>query len=87
MSESTPCEIKDYSGSDFTCITFYPDLSKFKMQILDNNIMSLFKKRVYDMAGIYSKYISVYYNDEKIKINTFSDYVDLYLPNNTLPKI
>jgi len=36
------------------------------MRALDDSIMALFKKRVYDLAGIYCKKINVYYNDEKI---------------------
>lgn len=37
---------------DFTCVTFWPDLSKFKMKKLDGDILSLMTKRVYDLAGV-----------------------------------
>lgn len=38
-------------GDDYTCITFKPDLSKFKMTMLDDDIVGLMIKRVYDLAG------------------------------------
>jgi hypothetical protein len=37
---------------DFTCITFKPDLGRFKMDSLDKDIIALFTKRAYDMAGV-----------------------------------
>ena len=42
----------DNNVFDYTCITFKPDLQKFKMTHLDNDIVSLFTKRAYDMAGV-----------------------------------
>ena len=51
------------------------------MKKLDNDIISLLKKRVYDMAGILGNHVKVYLNDTHIKIKNFSDYVDLYLKN------
>jgi hypothetical protein len=40
---------------DFTCITFYPDLARFNMTHLDEDIVSLLSKRVYDVAGTDSR--------------------------------
>lgn len=37
------------------------------------------KKRVYDIAGIYSDRIKVHLNGEKININKFTDYVNMYI--------
>ena len=61
MLKFDPPEIKDYSGDDFTSITFEPDLSRFGMEKMDEDIISLFKKRVYDMAGITPKGGNVYF--------------------------
>lgn len=46
-SRSNP-EIKDIKAKDddFTCITFSPDLARFKMEKLDDDIISLMIKRV-----------------------------------------
>ena len=45
-------EIKKYDKEDFTSITFEQDLSRFKMDKLDDDTISLFIKRVYDLAGV-----------------------------------
>ena len=71
-------EIKKYDKEDFTSITFEPDLSKFKMEKLDDDIIALFMKRVYDMAGVTPKSVNVYLNDEKLKIKNFQDYITMY---------
>ena len=72
-------EIKDYNGDDFTCITFEPDLKRFGMQIMDEDIVSLFKKRVYDMAGVTPKNVSVYLNGEKLLVDNFEKYINMYI--------
>ncbi len=74
-----PQIINNYDGEDFTRITFEPDFKKFKMSEMDDDIISLMKKRVYDVAGTTPERINVYLNDKKIKISKFSDYIDLYI--------
>lgn len=44
--------ITNYSGKDYTVVTFYPSFKDFKMERLDDDIYSLLTKRVYDMAGL-----------------------------------
>ena len=71
--------IEDYGEDDFTCITFQPDLSRFGMTELDDDIVALFEKRVFDMAGITPKNVSVYLNGKKLKVKNFQDYINMYL--------
>lgn len=71
----TACKADD----NWTCITFKPDLARFGMDTLDEDICALMRKRVYDLAGILGKTVKVYLNGEKLPIRTFQDYVDLYL--------
>ena len=71
--------IEDYGEDDFTCITFQPDLSRFGMTELDDDIVALFEKRVFDMAGITPKNVSVYLNGKKLKVKNFQDYIHMYL--------
>ena len=66
---------------DFTCITFYPDLKKFKMQSMDADTVSLLTKRAYDLAGVSDSKVKVLLNGQKIEIKNFVDYCDLYLNN------
>ena len=71
--------IEDYSKDDYTCITFEPDLSRFGMTELDDDIVALFEKRVFDMAGITPKSVSVYLNNKKLNVKNFEDYIHMYL--------
>lgn len=80
-------EIKNSTKKGLTTITFQPDLKRFGLETLDNNIISLFKKRVYDIAVNTHKNINVYYNNEKILIKKFEDYIKLYLPDDNCNKI
>mmetsp|Transcript_63109 Transcript_63109/g.116386 ORF Transcript_63109/g.116386 Transcript_63109/m.116386 type:complete len:1885 (-) Transcript_63109:169-5823(-) len=65
-------------GKDHTKVTFYPDLAKFGMTRLDEDIVALMKKRVIDAAGSTSKKCKVYLNDNMVAVKEFKDYVDLY---------
>lgn len=65
---------------DYTQVTFEPDLKKFKMKSIDNETLSLLKKRVYDLAGCSPSTVSVYLNGKKIaNVKSFENYVDMYL--------
>jgi DNA topoisomerase-2 len=44
---------------------------------LDEDVISLLNKRVYDMAGILPK-VKVSLNNKEIDIKSFSEYVDMY---------
>lgn len=78
MSKKNQPVISSWAKKDFTCISFKPDLERFKMTSLDADIVALFKKRVYDVAGVTDKSLNVYLNDEKIAIKSFPQYVGLY---------
>ena len=45
--------------ANHTCVTFYPDFSKFRMDRLDDDIIILMTKRVYDMAGVTDKKVNL----------------------------
>ncbi|KAG5859844.1 DNA topoisomerase II [Encephalitozoon hellem] len=72
-------EISRYTKEDFTRITFKPDLRRFKMDRLDDDIVALLKKRVYDLGGIV-KDVKIFLNEKKINIKGFKEYVKLYVP-------
>ncbi|OLQ01237.1 putative DNA topoisomerase 2 [Symbiodinium microadriaticum] len=46
MQEKGKASITKYSGKDFTKVTFYPDLKRFGMSKLDQDVVALMKKRV-----------------------------------------
>ncbi|XP_023133313.2 DNA topoisomerase 2-beta isoform X1 [Amphiprion ocellaris] len=78
MSKTSDPKIKLFDGDDFTCVTFQPDLSKFKMEKLDKDIVALLTRRAYDVAGS-CKGVKVSLNGKKLPVNGFRSYVDLYV--------
>lgn len=83
MSDRTVPKVKDTKSNSYTKITFEPDYERFNLEGLTEDIIGLFKKRVYDIAGTSYKKMKVWFNDEKIEINNFKQYIDLYIPEET----
>ncbi|GBN23976.1 DNA topoisomerase 2-alpha [Araneus ventricosus] len=81
MKNETEPDVQPYLGSDFTRITFYPDLDKFFMTHLDSDIICLMSKRAFDIAGC-TPDVKVILNDKTIPVRNFKDYVDLYFKGN-----
>ena len=79
MSSAREPKIDKYSGSDFTEVTFYPDMDKFGMPSLDPDIVSLMQKRVYDIAGSIGSTCKIYLNSNRLPVKGFKDYCELYL--------
>ena len=71
-----------YTGKDYTCITFKPDLQRFKMDCLDDDTVSLLCKRILDIAGCCNSYsgarLQVQLNGKKLPIKSFQQYIALY---------
>ncbi|XP_076013334.1 DNA topoisomerase 2-beta [Genypterus blacodes] len=78
MTKTAEPKIKFFDGDDFTSVTFQPDLSKFKMEKLDKDIVALLTRRAYDIAGS-CKGVKVTLNGKKLPVNGFRSYVDLYV--------
>ncbi|KAI8600606.1 DNA topoisomerase, partial [Dissophora ornata] len=66
-------------GEEFTRITFKPDFARFNMECIDDDLEALLKKRTYDMAGCV-KGVKVFLNGERIKIKSFKEYIEMYIP-------
>ncbi|KAF8771264.1 DNA topoisomerase 2-alpha like protein [Argiope bruennichi] len=82
MTKAEEPKIQSFSGSDFTCITFYPDLTKFKMTVLDKDIVAIMTRRAYDIAGC-ARGVKVILNDKRLPVKSFKDYIGLYLTDKT----
>lgn len=74
MGKAAEPMIKDFSGKDFTCITFKPDLAKFKMETLDSDTVALLTRRAYDVAGSV-RGIAVYLNEKKLPVCSVKGFV------------
>lgn len=82
MTKTSDPKVRDDSKDDFTKITFSPDLAKFKMETLDNDIVALMSRRAYDVAAS-TRGVNVFLNGEKLAIKSFKDYIDLYVKDKT----
>lgn len=73
MSEKGEPVIEPYMDEDYTCITFYPDLKRFRIPNgIDEDAVSLLSKRAYDLAGVTDSRVRVFLNGKKINIANFS---------------
>ena len=70
----TKCKTKPY-----TKITFKPDYKRLGMNGLTPDIISLLKKRTYDVAAITDKSLKVRYNGGIIPIKNFEQYINMYI--------
>ena len=78
MTKMSEAVIKPQKGGDdYTKVTFTPDFKYFKMDGIDDDFEALFKRRVYDLAGTV-RGVKVYLNGERIKINNFKAYMEMY---------
>ena len=79
LSKKSKPIITDYQKSHgYVKITFQPDLEFFKLKELSVDIISLFKRRVYDISALTRKNVKIYLNEEKVNVKNFYDYVSLF---------
>ena len=74
----TKCKTKPY-----TKITFKPDYARLGIQGLTSDMISLLKKRVYDIAAVTDKALKVKCDSNIIPVKNFQQYVDMYIGNKT----
>ena len=70
----------------YTRVTFIPDYARFGITGLTPDMMSLLKKRVYDIGAVTdhsAKKIKIDYNGVTVPVKNFQTYVDLYLGSKT----
>ena len=67
MTTASDPVIKENKGTDFTCVTFSPDLPRFHMEKLTDDMVALLKRRAYDVAGS-SRGVTVLLNGEKLNV-------------------
>jgi DNA topoisomerase-2 len=64
----------------YTTVSFKPDYKRLGLaEGLTADMLSLFKRRIYDVAAITDKTVKVKYNNELVPIKQFQQYVDLYI--------
>ena len=71
--------ITKYKNKPYTKITFKPDYTRLGINCLSSDIISLLKKRVYDISAITDKSIKVKYNNELVPVKNFEQYISMYI--------
>ncbi|KAF8398402.1 hypothetical protein HHK36_017329 [Tetracentron sinense] len=77
--KSEPTITKCKESENWTKVSFKPDLAKFNMTHLEDDVVALMKKRVVDLAGCLGKTVKVELNGQRVPVKSFLDYVNLYL--------
>lgn len=78
MGKASEPKIKPHDkGDDFTKVTFSPDLSKFGMDKLDDDIVGLMSRRAFDVAACTG--VKVYLNGKKLPVSKMKDYMNMYI--------
>ena len=68
----------DKNAESYTKITFVPDYKKFGLKNLTDDMESLLKRRVYDIAGTTNSNVNVWLNKTHINIKSFKDYIGMF---------
>lgn len=79
MQQKTTPLIEKYSGTPFTQITFYPDLERFNLPKISDDMVGLMKKRAFDVAAWTNESVTVTYNGTVVDCANFKEYADLFL--------
>ena len=86
LSSKSKPKVSDYKkDKGYVKITFQPDLEYFKYKKLDDDLISLFFRRVYDLCALSS--IKIYLNGQRLDVTNFDNYVKLYYDNNDINTI
>lgn len=75
--------VENTNSKGYVEISFIPDLKKFGLKELSDDMYGLFKKRVYDIAMCCGSKVKVSFDGKLIKNNNFKTYIDLYFPENS----
>lgn len=78
LKVSKPRIVKVKNKKEYTKITFTPDLAKFNMTALDDDILSVLRRRVYDLCGTVRDCL-VFLDGKKLPVRNFKGYVDMYV--------
>ena len=80
MSKCNPAKVTKYSGKESSVnICFQPDWPRFGMKSMDNDIVKIIEKRVWDAVICTSPKCSVTFQGTKMKKISFENYCKMYL--------
>jgi len=71
--------IEEYKDIPYTRISFIPDYPKFSFEGMTEDLEHMIMKRTIDMFACSHGQLEIFYNDMPVKLETFTDYMKLYL--------
>ncbi len=85
MYDKTEPIITASKSKSYTKISFKPDLKRFNIDTLSDDMNTLFHKRAYDLAACTAdNKVKVYLNDELINLKSFEEYIAMFCTNDEL---
>ncbi|KAF0901594.1 hypothetical protein E2562_003565 [Oryza meyeriana var. granulata] len=80
MGKKSEPEITDgKKGENWTRITFKPDLAKFNLTHLEQDVIALMRKRVFDVAATLGETVHVVLDGQRLAVKDFSTYVNWHI--------
>jgi DNA gyrase/topoisomerase IV subunit B len=79
---SPPVITKTTSSKPYTKVSFRPDFRRLGINGLTPDMLSLLKKRIYDIGAVTDhsvKKVKIQYNGQTIPVKNFQQYIDLYI--------
>ena len=83
LDEICAPKITKCKGKPYTKITFKPDFARLGINGLSADIISLLKKRTYDVAAVTDKSLKVKYNNQLVPVKNFEQYINMYIGDKT----
>tara|TARA_A100001015_G_scaffold166123_1_gene184645 strand:- start:655 stop:4059 length:3405 start_codon:yes stop_codon:yes gene_type:complete len=74
-----PPTITKGTGKPYTKVTFKPDYKRLGLVNLSASMRAMFERRIYDIAAVTEKRVTVKLNGEPIQVKTFPNYIDMYI--------
>lgn len=71
------------TGKPYTKVVFKPDYKRFGIDGLSPDMLSLLERRIYDIAAVTDKKVTVKYNGVALPAKTFLNYIDMYIGSKT----
>lgn len=79
LNEIGKPSITKSKNKPYTKVSFRPDYQRLGIEGLSEDMLALFKKRVYDVSAVTDKSIKVKFNDQIVPCKNFEQYIDLYV--------
>ena len=79
LNTINPPIITKYTKKPYTSVSFKPDFKRMGITCINSDMISLIKRRVFDLAAVTSKSVSVKFNNAIVPVKTFIQYSLLYI--------